>query len=169
MALTSTILTLALLATAGGGEPDGPAIPFSVFPEAVGSSFDTSESLFRVFRSAADFLAEWPRDSECDDGCAQSIIAPVDFARNMLVIIAPRDPDQDTYDVGVTAVTASHGSIDVRFLELRHGESKDGVLCGVILTMPRPAIAILVAQSDKPVRFFRSRADVVCEHAMQVQ
>jgi hypothetical protein len=169
MTLASTALTLSLLATASPGEPDGPVLRFSVFPGAVGGGFSTSDSTFRVFRNAADFLANWPRNSECDDRCASSVIAPIDFSRDMLVILAPRGSGQETYDVVVTAVTASSVSIDVGFLELRHGEPRGGVLCGVILTVPQPAVAITVAQSDQPVRFFRRRADVICEQATQVQ
>src|SRR5918995_4278042 len=138
MALSSTILALAVLATASLSTSDGLALPFSMFPAAVTAGFDTSDSLYRVFRNAADFLDGWPRSSNCDRNCAEAIIAAVDFARNMLVVIAPRDRGQETYDVVVTAVIADGKSVDVSFLELRHGKSRGEVLCGVILTVPQP-------------------------------
>jgi hypothetical protein len=169
MALITSALTLALLATADAYEPGGPALSFSVLPDITVEGFSTRESVYRVFRSADEFLGTWRRSSNCDNSCARSIIASIDFAQNMLVLIAPRGSGQATYDVVVTAVTSSQGSIDVSFLELRHGEPKDGLLCGVILTMPTPTVAFLVSRSDGPVRFFRRRADVICERAFEVQ
>jgi hypothetical protein len=83
-------------------------------------------------------------------------------------VIAPRDRGQATYDVVVTGVTAKPGTIDITFLELRHGEPKDGMLCGVTLVMPRPSVALLISRSDHPVRLFRQRADVICEDPTQV-
>ncbi len=71
--------------------------------------------------------------------------------------------------MAVTGITATNDTIDVTFLELRHGKSTGEVLCGVLLVVPTPAIAILAPQSDKRVQFFRRRADVICEEEVQVQ
>jgi hypothetical protein len=168
MALTGVALSLALLATTSVGETENTALTFSVFPAAVGDNFDTTDSLYGVFRNAEDFLRSWPRAADCDARCARSIVAQIDFAQDMLVVIAPRDRGQETYDVVVTGVMASASTIDISFLELRHGEPRGGMLCGMVLVMPRPSVALLLSQSDLPVRLFRRRADVVCEEPTQV-
>ena len=140
-----------------------------MFPAATGRDFYTEESLYRAYRSAEDFLTDWPRASSCDDACARAVIAPVDFARHMVIVIAPRGRGQETYDVAVNGIDATNVTIDVAFLELRHGEATGNMFCGVTLTVPQPAVAILLPQSDERVQFFRRRADVICEDAVQVE
>ncbi len=169
MALKYIALALAAVAAANAYEPDGVTLSYSVFPEVTREGVWTDESKYRAFRNSDEFLAVWKRQTDCDDSCARSILSSIDFTRNMLVVIAPRGRGQDTYDVVITAVTASQDSIEVSFLELRHGEARDGVLCGVLTAMPHPTLAILVSQSTKPVRFFRRRADVICEQPVEVK
>src|SRR5687767_11491728 len=124
MALSVAALTLTFLATSEGvGDSFEPPAGITIFTAATSVGFYTAESLYRVYRSAEDFLANWPRESSCDDACARAIIAPIDFTRNMLIVIAPRGRGQETYDVVVTTVAASHDTLDVTFLELRHGKS----------------------------------------------
>jgi hypothetical protein len=86
----------------------------------------------------------------------------------MLVVIAPRGRGQNTYNVALTDVRVGQDTIDVSFLELRHGPSEGEMLCGVILVMPMPIALIAIPRSDLPVRFFRSRADVICERPVEV-
>jgi hypothetical protein len=171
MALSLAALTLTLLAaTESAGSSAGAPALVSIFPAAVGPGFQTHESVYGVYRSAEDFLTNWPRASSCDDGCAQAVIAPVDFTRHMIIVIAPRGRGQETYDVAVTGVAERESTLDVTFLELRYGGPTTGeVLCGVLTTVPQPARAILVPQSPKRVQFFRRRADVICEKEVQVQ
>jgi hypothetical protein len=141
---------------------------FSVFVPAVGEGFHAEESVYEVYRSLEDFISRWPRDQSCDDSCARNIVATIDFTREMMLLIAPRGRGQDTYDVVVHELMEQDDGLDVNFIELRHGMPRDGLMCGVILTMPRPAIALLVPQSSKPVHFYRRRADVICEEPVLV-
>ncbi|HKX99567.1 MAG TPA: hypothetical protein VJL86_07600 [Steroidobacteraceae bacterium] len=170
MALSIAALALTVL---GASEPTADSVEsptlVTIFPAAVRAHFSTQESLYHVYRSPEDFAANWPRESSCDAACAHAIVAPIDFTQYMLVVIAPRGRGQQTYDVAATAVAESSETIDVTFLELRYGKSTGHLLCGVILTVPQPAISILVPRSDKEVRFFRRRADVLCEEPVQVQ
>jgi hypothetical protein len=168
MALTDAALGFALLAATGGSELANAVPTFAVVPNVVGDNFRTTESLYRVYRDADDFIASWPRNSDCDDACARSTIAEIDFSSDMLIVIAPRESGQETYDVAVTAVATGQGITYVRFLELRHGPPRDGLMCGVILTVPQPAVAILVPRTELPVRFLRRRADVICENETEV-
>ena len=147
---------------------NGAHLPFVVLPVSVGSDWSES-SFYRVFRTEEEFLAHLPRSSGCDDACVRAFIESVDFSRDMLVVIAPRGRGQNTYDVALTAVRATQDTIDVSFLELRHGPSQSEVLCAVITVMPIPIALIAIPQSDLPVRFFRARADVICENEVEVR
>jgi hypothetical protein len=170
MALSIAALALTVL---GASEPTGDSVGsptlITIFPAAVRAHFTTKESLYHVYRNADDFAANWPRESSCDAACAHAIAAPIDFTQHMLVVIAPRSGGHLTYDVVVTGVAEGSETLDVTFLELRRGKSTGHVLCGVTLTVPQPAISILLPRSDKEVRFFRRRADVICEESVQVQ
>ena len=156
-------LLLVASAFASAGE-----LPFTILPISVGSDWSES-SLYRVFRTEEDALAHLPRSSGCDDTCVRAMIEPVDFSRDMLGVIAPRGRGQKTYDVSLTAVRANQNTIDVSFLELRHGPSQSEVLCAVITVMPTPIALIVIPRSDLPVRFFRARADVICEKEVEVR
>ena len=164
MALRIVLLAFGLFGFGmGAATSDSPQRQFTVFVPAVGESFNTDESVYDVYRSLEYFVSHWPRDQACDDSCARAVVASVDFTRDMLLLIAPRGRGQDTYDVVVHEVTEQDDGLDVNFIELRHGAPRDGLMCGVLLVMPTPAIALLVPQSSKPVRFYRRRAEVVCE------
>ena len=159
---------LALLFSTTSAFPDGLEVRFAVLPVAVGSDWSET-SFYRVFRTEEEFLANWPRSHDCDDACAKVPIESVDFSRSMVVVIAPRGRGQNTYDVALTDVRAGHGTIDVSFLELRHGPGQSDLLCGVITIMPTPIALIAIPRSDLPVRFFRARADVICEDQVEVR
>jgi hypothetical protein len=87
----------------------------------------------------------------------------------MLVVIAPRDRGQDTYDVVIFDVVMVKSYVAVTFIELRYGESQGTLLCGIVTVAPQPSVALLVPQNPNPVRFFRKRADVLCEETVEVK
>ena len=170
MALRTALLAASVFAFgADAQEPVTPTRPFSIFSPATSSEFFyTQESVYDVYRSADDFVSRWPRDDRCDNSCARAIATQIDFTHEMLLLIAPRGRGQETYDVVVHTAGESDDAVWVKFIELRHGEPRDGLMCGVILIVPQPAVALLVPQSSKPVRFLRRRADVICEHDFEV-
>ena len=171
MALRTALLGLGILAFGADAQMHvTPSQPFSIFGPATDRElFFTKESLYEVYQSAEDFLSRWPRQETCDDSCARGIAAHIDFSREMLILIAPRARGQETYDVVIHTAEDSDDAMLVHFIELRHGTPRDGLMCGILLTAPQPAVALLVPQSSKPVRFLRRRADVICEHEVQVK
>jgi len=166
--MAHTRAALALVVWTASAFADETVQPFISLPVAVGGNWSET-SLYRVFRTEDEFVAGWPRTGRCDDQCVRALIAPVDFAREMVVVIAPRERGQAAYDVTVTEVTQTQDSIDVSFLELRRGPSQGDMLCAVITVMPNPIALIAIPQSDLPVRFQRSRADVLCEPQVEVR
>jgi hypothetical protein len=126
--------------------------------------FSLSEPHFAVYRTAAEVSHDEVLSAGCDEACIRTLVAPIDFARNHLVLIATGSRSQDLYDVEVYRVTEEGHSVHVYYRELRYGPSTGDKLCGVVMVMPRPTTAVLIPASDKQVEFRRSDPRVVsCE------
>lgn len=164
MTLRPLLLASGLLAFGAYAAAKGP-LRYTVYaePANASASFGRDQPLIRAFHSAAEFASFWPSDSGCPRDCARRLISGIDFSRNTLLVIALGANDQTLTQVSVAAVVDIGDHIEVEVLEHRYAPSSGEDLCNVTLTMPRPAVAVLIPQTDKPIHFLRKRALIGCE------